>query len=318
MDSLGTEHSVIVLGGGGFHRHKSLPRLAASGTRVRAFGRRCLFPGELGGAEWYQGDFTDAAALAAAMETFDIVVHLVNNTTPQAANLDMAGDVQKNVVPTLASARPLPQLKVKRLVFVSSGGTVYGLPEQTPTPESAPTEPITAYGISKLAVEKYLALYERLHGLSYRVLRVANPFGPYQIPIKNQGIIAALISRSLRDESIEIWGDGLVVRDFVFIEDVVDALIAAIRDASSARVFNVGSGEGRSVRDVIAAVGVVLGKEIRVRWQHARPVDIPVSVLSIERARQLLGWEPNVGFEEGLARTIRWWREREAAQDSER
>src|SRR5439155_7400391 len=98
-------------------------------------------------------------------------------------------------------------------------------------PESAPTDPITAYAISKLAVEKYLALYQHLHGLSYRILRVANPFGPYQTAIKSQGIVAALVSRGLRGETIEIWGDGSVVRDFIFIDDVVDALVAAAHDS---------------------------------------------------------------------------------------
>lgn len=310
MGNPGPGPSVIVLGGGGFIGTNLCRRLAASGLRVRAFGRRCLFPDELGGAEWYQGDFTDAGALAAAMQSFDTVIHLVNNTTPQGANLDMAGDVQKNVVPSLALFDLCRDLGVARLVFVSSGGTVYGLPQQIPTPETAPTDPITAYAISKLAVEKYLALYRHLHGLSFRVLRVANPFGPYQIPIKSQGVIAALVSRGLRGETIEIWGDGSVVRDFVFIDDVVDALIAAMRDDSSERMFNIGSGVGRSVRDVIASVETVLGKKLAVRWQHARPVDIPTSTLAIARAQRELGWQPKTKFEDGLAQTIEWWKRR--------
>lgn len=302
--------SVIVLGGGGFIGTNVCRRLAASGVRVRAFGRRCLFPEELGGAEWYQGDFTDAAALAAAMQTFDTVVHLVNNTTPQGANLDMAGDVQKNLVPSLALFDLCRDLGVGRLVFVSSGGTVYGVPREIPTPETAPTDPITAYGISKLAVEKYLALYNHLYGLNYRVLRVSNPFGPYQTAIKSQGIIAALASRGLRGETIEIWGDGSVVRDFIFIDDVVDAVLAATRDRGNERVFNIASGEGRSVLGVIAAVESVLGKKLSVRWQLARPVDIPTSTLSIARARRELKWQPKTPFEDGLAQTIRWWQGR--------
>lgn len=302
--------SVIVLGGGGFIGTNLCRRLAATGARVRAFGRRCLFPEELGGAEWHQGDFTDGTALATAMQGFDTVVHLVSNTTPQGANLDMIGDVQKNLVPSLALFDLCRDLKVARVVFVSSGGTVYGAPRKIPTPETAPTEPITAYGISKLAVEKYLALHEHLYGLSYRVLRIANPFGPYQTAIKSQGIVAALVSRGLRGETIEIWGDGSVVRDFIFIDDVVDALVAAMRDEGSERVFNIASGEGRSVRDVIASVESVLGKPMPVRWQHARPVDVPVSTLAIARAARELGWKPRTRFEEGLSQTVAWWQRR--------
>ena len=157
MTRLSSGSSVIVLGGGGFIGTNLCRRLAASGVRVRAFGRQCHFPDELAGAEWYQGDFADAAALAAAMQGFETVVHLVNNTTPQGANLDMAGDVQKNVVPSLALFDLCRDLGIGRLVFVSSGGTVYGVPRHIPTPETASTDPITAYAISKLAVEKYLA-----------------------------------------------------------------------------------------------------------------------------------------------------------------
>ena len=172
------EPSCIVLGGGGFIGANLCRRLASSGMRVRAFGRRCLFPEALEGVEWYQGDFTDAVLLASAIETFDIVYHLVHATTPHSANLDMAGDVQQNVISSLALMDISRNLGVKRIVYVSSGGTVYGPAAQIPTPETAPTDPITAYGISKLAIEKYLSLYQRLHGLDYRILRVANPFGP--------------------------------------------------------------------------------------------------------------------------------------------
>jgi len=298
-----------VLGGGGFIGINLCRRLTASGWRVRAFGRRCLYPNELQGAEWYQGDFTDHAVLAAAIENFNVVFHLVHSGTPQAANLDMADDVQRNVVPSLALLEICRKLGVARVVFVSSGGTIYGYPQQIPTPETAQTEPINAYGISKLAIEKYLALYEYLHGLDFRVLRVANPFGPFQTPAKNQGVIAALISRAVRNEPIDIWGDGTVVRDFIFIDDVVDALVAAAGDSSSARVFNIGSGHGRSLREVIAAVERLLKIKLTINWKPARRLDVPVSVLAIDRAKEVLNWTPKTSFENGLELTINWWLE---------
>src|SRR5271165_1724251 len=246
--------SCIVLGGGGFLGINLCRRLAYAGHRVRAFGRRCLFPQALEKVEWYQGDFCDATALAAAIETYDIVFHLVHTTTPHSANLDMAKDVQQNVVSSIALFDISRSLGVKRIVFVSSGGTIYGTPDQIPTPETAPSEPITAYGIGMLAIEKYLALYQRLHGLQYRILRVANPFGPFQVPVKNQGVISVLVSHAINRESIEIWGDGSVVRDYIFVEDVIDALEAAMNDQSGSRVFNIGSGSGRSLLDIIGAV----------------------------------------------------------------
>src|SRR5262245_28364270 len=203
----------IVLGGGGFIGTNLCRRLVACGYRVRAFGRRRQSPEALQGVEWFPGDFNDPAALAAAIETFDIVFHFIHSTTPQSANLDMAGDIKKNVVGSLAMLDICRKLGVSRVMFISSGGTIYGRPQQIPTPETAPTNPITAYGISKLAIEKYLALYEHLHQLNYRVLRVSNPFGPFQVALKNQGIVAALVARGIQGESIEIWGDGSIVRD---------------------------------------------------------------------------------------------------------
>ncbi len=299
-----------MLGAGGFLGTNLCRRLVASGARVRAFGRQSSFPDELEGAEWYQGDFSDAGALASAVEGHDIVFHLIHATTPQSANVDMAEDVRQTVVASLALLEISRQVNVKRIVFVSSGGVIYGPTNLIPTPESAPTDPITAYGISKLAIEKYLALYHHLHGLEYRVLRVANPFGPFQVPRKNQGIVAVLISRALNGETTEIWGDGSVVRDYIFVEDVIDALEAAAVDVSDTRVFNVGTGQGRSLREVIDAIERQLGKKVQIEWRAARRIDVPISVISIKRAQEVFGWTPKTSFEEGLRQTIAWWRSR--------
>jgi UDP-glucose 4-epimerase len=300
--------SCIVLGGGGFIGTNLCRRLAAEGHRVRAFGRQRPFPEALEGVEWFQGDFTDAAALAAAIETFDVVYHLINSTTPLSANLDMVADLQRNVAASLGMFDICRKLGVSRVVFVSSGGTIYGCPQQIPTPETAPTDPITAYGISKLAIEKYLALNRHLHRLDYRVLRVSNPFGPFQTSIKNQGVIASIISRALRREEIEIWGDGTVVRDFIFVDDVVDALVLASHDRSEMRLFNIGCGEGRSLRDVIETIETLVDRKLDISWKPGRPVDVPVSVVAIERARDVLGWQPRTSFQSGLEQTVAWWR----------
>lgn len=301
--------SCVVLGGGGFIGTNLCRRLAADGHRVRAFGRRRLFPRELSGVEWCEGDFNDPVALRNAIESFDVVFHLIHATMPRAADLDMAADIRHNIIPTLGLLGLCGRDTGRRVVFVSSGGTIYGRAQQVPTPESAPAEPICAYGISKLAIEKYLALHEHLHGLDFRVLRVTNPFGPFQIALKNQGVVAALIASGLSGERMEIWGDGSVVRDFVFVGDAVEALVAAAGDGSGERIFNIGSGEGRGLREVIAVIERIMRVRINIEWTPGRPLDVPVSVVDIGRAREFLNWAPETSFEIGLERTIEWGRQ---------
>jgi UDP-glucose 4-epimerase len=196
---------------------------------------------------------------------------------------------------------------VKRIVFLSSGGTVYGRAQMVPTPETAATEPIAAYGISKLMVEKYLALHGHLYQTDYRVLRVTNPFGPFQSTAKNQGLIAALVARGLAGEAIEIWGDGSAVRDFIYIDDVIDALELASQDRSDFRTFNIGRGDGHSVREIVSTIEHLLGKKLQIVWKDARAIDLPVSVVSNMRAKEVLGWAPKTALDEGLNKTIAWW-----------
>jgi len=195
-------------------------------------------------------------------------------------------------------------MKSTKLVFVSSGGTVYGRPQQTPIPETHPTEPTCSYGIVKLAIEKYLALYQMLHGLDYRVLRLANPYGPGQEANRAQGVIGTFLSRVVHDEAIEVWGDGSVVRDYLYIGDTVAAMLLAAEYAGAERIFNIGSGEGHSVREIIAAVEQATGKKAKASYTAARKFDVPVSVLDISRAQNELGWRPAVNLDEGLYLTL--------------
>ena len=170
--------------------------------------------------------------------------------------------------------------------------------------------PHRAYGVGKLAIEKYLAVY----GVSMARLSHSARHEPLRsVPgaDKNQGLIAAIISKALRGETNEIWGDGSVIRDYVFIDDVIEALVAAAGDQSEGRIFNIGGGVGRSIREIIAAIEIALGKKLDVTWKPGRAADVPASVVAIERARDLMGWAPKTSLDSGLAQTIQWWRSRE-------
>lgn len=295
-----------VLGAGGFIGTNLCRALVGRVDSLRAFGRRQSFPEAMRGCDWMPGDFADSTCLPAAVAGCDVVFHLVNATTPASANVDKVADLNANVASTLHLLDACRETGVRRVVFVSSGGTIYGIPDQVPTPETAPTNPITGYGISKLAIEKYLGLYGHLYGLEYRVLRVANPFGPYQTALKNQGVIAAFVRRALAGKPIEVWGDGSVTRDYVYIDDVVEALKLAATHDGPGRIFNIGSGEGRSLNDIVASISKLLAVKIPVDRRSGRPVDVPVSILDTTLAAKDLNWRPRTKFEEGLYSTISW------------
>ncbi len=295
-----------VLGAGGFIGTNLCRALIGRVDSLRAFGRRQSFPDALRGCDWMPGDFADPTCLAAAVAGCDVVFHLVNATTPASANVDKVADLNANVVSTLHLLNACRESGVRRVVFVSSGGTIYGIPNQVPTPETAPTNPITAYGIGKLAIEKYLGLYEYLYGLEYRVLRVANPFGPYQMALKSQGVIAAFLHRALAGKPIEMWGDGSVIRDYVYIDDVVESMLLAATHDGAGRIFNIGSGEGCSLNDIVAAIEGLLRTVVAVDRRPSRPVDVPVSILDTAFAARDLNWRPHTVFEEGLHSTIAW------------
>ncbi|MEJ8575005.1 NAD-dependent epimerase/dehydratase family protein [Microbaculum marinum] len=303
---------VTVVGGGGFIGTNLCRRLAADGVATRAFGRSRGFPDALEGIDWIQGTLSDRDAVSRAIDGADAVVHLVSTTTPASSNADMAADVAGNVLASIGLLEECVSAGVGKVVYLSSGGTVYGVPETVPIPEAAPTDPISSYGITRLAIEKYLGLFGRLHGLDSVTLRVANCYGPYQRLRGQQGVVAAFLERGLRGEPVELWGDGETVRDYVFVEDVVQAILLAIGHAGPEKVINVGSGEGRSLNDVVASLGDALGAPLEVVRREGRAVDVPRSVLDISLAERALGWTPETSWEEGLRRTVAWARKRQA------
>jgi UDP-glucose 4-epimerase len=185
---------------------------------------------------------------------------------------------------------------------------VYGLPKSLPVSEDHPTDPICSYGIHKLTIEKYLALGERLYGLQYCIVRPANLYGPRQRLDIAQGAVAVFLDRALRGEPIEIWGDGSVVRDYLYIDDAVEAILSAARFDGEPRIFNIGSGKGASLNELVAEIEKLLGRPVKVERRAARLVDVPVNVLECSAAAHHLGWRARTPLAEGLRRTCDWMR----------
>lgn len=247
-------------------------------------------------------DFMDEVAVRDAVSDRAWVFHLVSTTKPASSTVNMAFDVQSNVVSSIHLFQACVEAGVERVLFASSGGTIYGAPARLPVSEADPTDPIVSYGLTKLVIEGYASLFRRQHGLRTISLRIGNPFGPRHFD-QQQGVIPVFIRRILNGQPVEVWGDGLVVRDYVYVEDVANAFLAAARYDGAHFVFNVGSGEGRSLRDIIAALEVLSGRDLAVEYRPARGFDVPEIVLDIVRARTELGWSPLTPFERGLRET---------------
>jgi UDP-glucose 4-epimerase len=238
----------------------------------------------------------------------DVVHHYAWTTVPALANVDPMADLHDNLRITLGLLEGLKRRGGGRIVFSSSGGTVYGRLGTVPVPEDHLLEPITAYGVSKVAAEKYMQLYRRLHGIDARVLRISNPYGAGQNPARQQGVVTTFVHRALARQTIEIWGDGEIVRDFIHIADLVPALIAAAGTACGPTdqmpVINVGSGSGYSLNDVLRVIENVLRAPVAVKRKPSRPFDVLVSVLDISKAARDLGWHPQIDLQAGIARVI--------------
>ncbi|MBQ6657004.1 MAG: NAD-dependent epimerase/dehydratase family protein [Ottowia sp.] len=303
----------LVLGGRGFIGSHLVSALLTRGFRVRCFDRPHVE--SVGDSflsnpdfELCEGDFTSESDVAEALRECEFCYHLVSTTLPKSSNSDPIFDVESNVVGSLRLLNHAKKNGLKKVVFVSSGGTVYGAPTEIPIPETHPTNPICSYGITKLMIEKYLSLFQELHGLDYTVLRLANPFGDGQRTLATQGAIAVFMGRVLRGEPIEIWGDGSIVRDYIYISDVVNALLLSLFPSNNQHVFNIGSGRGHSLNEVISAIEAVSNCQAVRRYLDARTFDVPANVLNIEAARKFLGWCPKVSFDAGINNFYKWIR----------
>lgn len=304
-------HRCLILGGRGFIGSRLTDALLKEGYFVRCFDRPRVTP--LGDShlthpkfELLEGDFTSESDISNALEGMEVCFHLICTTLPKSSNADPIFDVESNVIGTIRLLSKAVKAGLKKIVFVSSGGTVYGVPRATPISENHPTDPICSYGISKLTIEKYIQLFRSLYSIDGAILRIANPYGEGQRTRSSQGAIAVFLGKAIRGEAIEIWGDGSVVRDYIHIDDVVSALVLAMNYRGGENIFNIGSGVGLSVNEVLNFIESVVGRRVDRKYLPARGFDVPVNQLCIDRARAALGWEPSISIDQGIRRFAEW------------
>jgi UDP-glucose 4-epimerase len=302
----------LVLGASGFIGTHLVASLSDLGHQVVAYSRHFdiqNLSNRVVNIEYVTGDFGNEQRWDELLSGVQVCYHLISTTVPKSSNDDPIADVTGNIIGTLQLLEAAKKKNV-RIVFASSGGTIYGRINTDSIDEEHPTDPLCSYGITKLAIEKYLLLYRELHGVRSVVLRIANPYGEAQQPEAIQGAVAVFMGRVIRGHTIDIWGDGSVIRDYIYVQDVVRAMIAASEYGGRLNVFNVGSGVGVSLLELLGMIEQVTAKKADVIFHPSRSFDVPSNVLNITKAQKELLWTPEVPMIEGLKKTAIWMREK--------
>ncbi|MEZ5567206.1 MAG: NAD-dependent epimerase/dehydratase family protein [Halioglobus sp.] len=301
--------NVLVTGGTGFIGSHVCDRLLERGHSVRVYSRKAeQFRPPVSGVEYFIGDMADTFYLSEALSGMDCLIHLVSSTVPGTSNLDPVADITTNLAGTVRMLELMRQAGPRRIVFLSSGGTVYGEPSRLPVTESEPLRPLCSYGVIKVAIEHYLGMYAALYGIDSVILRASNPFGPRQGRLGVQGLVASFLSRVQAGEPLKVWGDGEVVRDYFYVSDLAKLCVLAAESGETG-VFNAGSGQGTSINRVIELIGEATKLNPVVMYEPQRRFDVQATYLDISRAQQVFGWRPEIELAEGVARHWEWLKE---------
>lgn len=242
----------------------------------------------------------------------EIIYHLASTNIPGTSNHKIPEEIQSNVIVTIKLLDACVKEKVKKVIFLSSGGTVYGKKGTYPIEEDMVTYPISSYGIQKVTIEKVLYLYRYQFELDYRVIRLANPYGPYQRPDGQLGVVTTFVYRALTDGKLEVYGDGSIVRDFIYIDDAIEGILKIADGESEFRVFNLGSGKGTSVNEVIDAIRDVVNNNLTVNFVEFRAADVPVNYLSIRRFEKAYGKLNLTSLKDGIKKTAEFFQRQNA------
>jgi UDP-glucose 4-epimerase len=304
--------NILITGGNGFIGSHLVDELANQpDTHITVFDLYPrLYDNFPHNVVFIQGNLNDINLLRRTLEdrNIQVVYHLAWANIAETSLKNVFLDIETNLRPTVNVLEACREAKVKRVIYVSSGGTVYGVPRELPIKEEHPTNPISAYGITKLTAEKYVQMYSYLYGLEYIILRPSVPYGPRQNPHRRQGVISVFIYNALKKTPVTIWGDGdKIVRDYFYILDLIKALVfAKDKEDTGKNIFNISGLECYSLNEIIHTIQSVLGVSLEVKYEPSRAFDVTRLHLDTHQATELLDWEPKIPIQEGILETAKW------------
>ena len=303
---------VMVTGGAGFIGSNLVDRLLRDGHEVVAVddlrrGRRENLARSA--AELVELDVTDPRIgdVVAAAEP-EVIFHLAAQIDVRLSVCQPVMDAQQNVIGALNVAEAARRHGTRKIVFASSGGAIYGVPDRLPVTEAVPVDPRSPYAAAKVSAEVYLNTYRRLHGLECTHLALANVYGPRQHPFGEAGVVAVFAERLLAGQPTKVFGDGGNTRDYVYVDDVVDAFVAASGPAGGGRRYNIGTGVQTSDLELHTLVAKAVGSADAPDFAPSRLGDLRASALDAAAARRDFGWRTTVDLDEGVQRTVDYFR----------
>jgi len=313
---------IIVTGGCGFIGSHLVDRLVELGHTVAVIDNlstgREIFRNPK--AVFHRADIRDERiGRIFEQERPQVLFHLAAQINVRKSTENPAADNEINVGGTISLIRAFLSCESdgeKKIVFSSTGGAIYGEQQSLPVSETVEPYPLCPYGISKLAVEKYLYYYWKMHGLKYLVLRYANVYGPRQNALAEAGVVAIFARAMLRGEQPVIFGDGEQTRDFVYVEDVVRANIMAMEHGEAGLSLNVGTGREVSVNEVFARIAAAAGSKAERRHLPPKEGEVRRNALDNELIGKVFDWKPTVRFDEGISRTVAWFRENRLKEET--
>lgn len=299
------KNNVLLIGGAGFLGSSLASRFAEMGTAVGILDR---FPlaGHSAELSQFTGELRDTHLLRQALRDFTRVVFLAHETRVAPSADRLPANFLSNIELLLIVLEEARESNVEEFVLFSSGGAVYGKPETMPIREDFPNHPCSPYGIAKLTMEKYVAMVADQSGFRHLELRPSNPYGPGQNFKAAQGIVAVAMARIACGEPITIRGDGSATKDYLFVGDFADACVRLVLHPEAAGPFNIGSGYGLRLLELISKIEQTVGKKAQLIFEPVQPGDVTANVLDISKVHHATGWKPSTTIDAGLAQTWAW------------